>query len=207
MAFENLFVRTKRSIGGVQLDATVSERHTSEIRLTSNPVEIGADINDHAIIEPKKLSIRGVVTDSPLGFAAISNLVGTATSLANEFFGASTEDRQTRSQQAYLDFLALQEARQPIDIQTGLRLYENMIITGLDVEQDKDTSRAAIIRFECQEVILTESETVSLEPGSLEGDTEKQAQPSANRGRQEPVTPTVSRERTYLKALGDFFTG
>jgi hypothetical protein len=30
MAFENLFIRTKKSIGGIELDAVISETHTNQ---------------------------------------------------------------------------------------------------------------------------------------------------------------------------------
>ena len=57
MAFENLFIRTKKSIGGIELDAVLTETHNNQVRLTKNPVELGADITDHAVIEPKRLNI------------------------------------------------------------------------------------------------------------------------------------------------------
>ena len=53
MAFENLFIRTRKSLGGIQLDAVLSESHNNVVRTTKNPVELGADITDHSIIEPK----------------------------------------------------------------------------------------------------------------------------------------------------------
>jgi len=62
MAFENLFIRTKRSIAGVQLDAMISEAHDNSVRLTKHPIEKGADITDHAVVEPKRITLNGVVT-------------------------------------------------------------------------------------------------------------------------------------------------
>lgn len=50
-----------RSIGEFELDAVTVEGHESNMRLTENPVESGADIADHAILEPKEITVTGVM--------------------------------------------------------------------------------------------------------------------------------------------------
>lgn len=50
-----------RSIGEFELDAVTVEGHESSMRLTENPVESGADIADHAILEPKEITVTGVM--------------------------------------------------------------------------------------------------------------------------------------------------
>lgn len=50
-----------RSIGEFELDAVTVEGHESSMRLTENPVESGADIADHAILEPKEITATGVM--------------------------------------------------------------------------------------------------------------------------------------------------
>ncbi len=203
MAFENLFIRVKKSIGGIQLDGVIEERHTNTVRVTSNPVEFGADVNDHAIIDPKIINIRGVVTDTPIGFAAVENLVGSAVSAINSVFGSSTEENQTRTQQAYKTLIELMEIREPIEIQTGLKLYENMLITAVSVSQDKDTSRIVMLDITAQEIIITESEVVELSGDNLSGDTKTQASPSIDKGRQEPIETD---NKSILKSVGDFLS-
>ena len=89
MAFENLFIRKKKAIGGIELDAILSESHSNEVTITTNPVELGADITDHAIIQPKKLQILAQVSDTPLGSAAFGELIYSITG----FFGSSTIDQ------------------------------------------------------------------------------------------------------------------
>lgn len=181
MAFENLFVRKKRYIGGVRLDAVIRESHSSPIRLTQNPVEKGADVTDHAIIEPKKLTIEGVVSDTPLGFRAVSDLIDTATG----YFGASSSDSETRSQIAFNDLNKLKDARDEIEIQTGLKLYPNMMILDIKVDQDKDTSRAIFMTIECQEVIIVETEVVELSKDQLSGPIIPKAASEVKSGRRE----------------------
>ena len=50
-----------RKIGDFVFDVTTGEVHDSKLRITKNPVESGADIADHAILEPKVITVTGVV--------------------------------------------------------------------------------------------------------------------------------------------------
>ena len=201
MAFENLFIRIQRSIGGISLDSVLLESHSSEIQLTKNPIELGADITDHAIISPKIINIRAVVSDSPLGVAAFAQIVDSITGL----FGSSTSANVTRSQQAYTALVALQEAREPIVLTTRLSVYENMIITGISVDQDKDTSRAVFIDMTLEQVIITESAVVNVSEDNLSGDTKKQASPAVENGRQEALTADTTSNSSVLNSIISLF--
>ena len=182
MAFENLFIRVQRSIGGIQLDSTLEESHNNTVELTQNPIEAGVDITDHAITRPKIVRLRAVVTDSPLGVAAFAKIVDTITG----FFGTSTSSNITRSQQAYNALVVLQEAKEPITLTTRLVVYENMIITGIESSQDKDTSRAAFMDITLEQIIITESKVVTVSNENLaSGNIRKQASLPNDLGRQE----------------------
>lgn len=200
MAFENLFIRTKRSLGGVQLDAVLTETHNNIVRLTKNPIEFGADITDHAVIEPKKLNILAEVSDTPLGVAAFGQIVDSTTGL----FGTTTTDNLTRSVAAYNALVLLQETREPIEVQTRLKLYQNMIITDISITQDKDSSRIARMNISIEEVIITESEVLQLEADQLEGTTQQQASSADKKGRQEPITPEEGVNRSVLKSVSNW---
>lgn len=57
-----------RKIGTFKLDATEQEDNKSTLRTTKNPVESGANVADHAVLEPKQITIKGkiVAYDPPL---------------------------------------------------------------------------------------------------------------------------------------------
>lgn len=204
MAFENLFIRTEKAIGGIQLDAVISESHTNEVSLTNNPVELGADITDHAIIQPKKVNVVAQVSDTPLGLAAFGQIVDLVTGL----FGTSTGENLTRSNAAYNAMVQLQEAREPIELQTRLKLYTNMVITNIRVVQDKDTSRIVRMNIDLQEVLITESEIVQLSEDQLqEGSAREQGSPAEKTGRKEPVTPDNATNTSVLKSVIDWVGG
>lgn len=204
MAFENLFIRTEKSLGGIKLDAVLTEAHNNEVSLTTNPVELGAAITDNAVIEPKKITITAQVSDTPIGFAAVGQIIDNVTGL----FGSSTEQSITRSNAAYNALVQLQEQREPIEVQTKLKLYTDMIITGIKTEQDKDTSRIVRLVISLQEVLITQSEIVQLSEDQLAaGSAKEQGSPAEKTGRKETVDPTEATETSVLKSVINWVGG
>lgn len=201
MAFENLFVRTEKSLGGIQLDAVMTETHTNQIRLTKNPVELGADITDHAIIEPKRINIVAQVSDTPLGVAALGQIVDLVTGL----FGTATSQNITRSNAAYNAMVQLMELREPIEVQTKLKIYSDMVITNITTTQDKNSSRIALMNISLEEVLISESQIVKLNADQLaEGSPREQGSSADNKGRQEPITPNDTTSKSALKSVTDW---
>lgn len=156
MAFENLIIRNVHKIGGIQVDGIVRESTEVSVRATTNPVEFGADITDHIIRNPKRITLEGVATDTPLGAAAISNLASTIGGVADSvtgLFGSSEPKGLTRSQQVYKDLVDLLELREPIELITKLKTYDELIFESITVDQDKNTSRAVFFTATFIEII------------------------------------------------------
>lgn len=198
MAFENLFIRTDRSIEGIKLDTTLVEVHESTVRITNNPVELGADVADNAKSEPLRLTVVGLVTDTPLGLDAVGQIVDSVTGA----FGSSTAKSDTRSTAAYNKFKSLQDEKIPITVQTKLKLYTDMLITNLSVTQDKDTSRMVELHIDFEEVRITKSQIVDLTDEQLQdGSTKEIAGPIDLRGRQNAQDPTDGTEQTARRSF------
>lgn len=45
-------------VGPVALDVIIKESHKTEIGITGEPIETGAEVNDHAYIKPKRLTLE-----------------------------------------------------------------------------------------------------------------------------------------------------
>jgi hypothetical protein len=60
-----------RLIGPVPLDVVVTESHETEIGITSNPIETGAEVNDHAYIMPKKVTLDIASSNGAATWAAL----------------------------------------------------------------------------------------------------------------------------------------
>ena len=198
MSFENILVRTNRSIGGIQLDAVLSEGHSNKSRKSTNPVELGADVSDHVIVEPKVINIVAEVTDTPLTEVQEGDIVDDNTGL----FGSSTTDNITRSVAAYNAMLQLQETKTLLQVQTRLLLYTNMMITSLSTSQDKDTSRIVRLNITMEELLITESRIIRLDPEQLaEGSVRNQGTSADARGRQEGVEIDDNTNTSVLERL------
>ena len=54
---------SNRSIGTITFDVVTTEDHQSDLSITENPIESGAAIADHAVIQPKQVTVNGVMVD------------------------------------------------------------------------------------------------------------------------------------------------
>lgn len=152
---------TFSGVAGIVIDATVSEEHRSTCELTENPVEEGAKITDHVQLQPSELTIEGVITDSPLGYALIGNIQNIVRSVSTLFGQAS------RSIDAYKDLLDLQKSRKPFTVITGLKRYENMILTELSVPRTAETGNAIHFRAVMKEIRIVKSKASTLSNSSI----------------------------------------
>ena len=204
MAFDNLFIRSRKSLGGIQLDAVILETHRNTVRVTKNPIEFGADVVDHAIVDPKILLINAEVSDTPLGIAAFGAIVDLVTGL----FGSATSNNITRSNAAYNALVQIQELREPIEVQTRLKLYTDMLITNIDTSQDKDSSRIVNMNITLEEAIIVQTEIVELTADQLQaGAALEQGSPADKKGRQETITPADATNKSVLKTVIDWVDG
>lgn len=72
---------SNRKIGTITFDVVTTEDHQSDLSITENPIESGAAIADHAVIQPKQVTINGVMVDHDhstfgLDFPFIGNIRG-----------------------------------------------------------------------------------------------------------------------------------
>lgn len=172
--------QTIGGVAGIVVDATVSEEHLSEAELTENPVEDGAVVTDHVHLKPAQLTIQGVISDSPLGYAVIGNIQNLVRSVSS-LFGKSS-----RSVDAYNDLLALQKSRQPFTVTTGLKRYKNMIMTSLSVPRTAQTGRAIHFTATMREIRIVKSKTTSVSLSSSVSSLGTKTQDFGNK-----VTPPV----------------
>lgn len=132
----------QRNIGGFIADVTIKEEHEDEVVATDNPVEQGADVTDHSFKVPARLVVEVGYSNSSLASEANPNYV----------------------QDIYDQFLALQAARQTIDVVTGKRVYTSMLILSLHTVTDQVTENALFLTVRMREIIIVDTQTVSVPP-------------------------------------------
>lgn len=172
-----------RSMGGLVFDAVFDETHEAELEVTDNPVETGIVVSDHAFMKPLKVSLSAGVTDTPLVVATDDQFASDA----------------GRSRRAYELLTELQKRAEPFDLQTGLKLYENMICTSIRTSQDKDSSGALLFTAELREVIIVYTQVVKYPPRKP-GATKRQASAKKDKGEQQGSEVTDKPKKQSLAA-------
>ena len=191
MSDEKQQVAIIRSMGGLVFDAVFEETHESELEVTDNPVETGVVVSDHAFMKPLRVKISAGVSDTPL--AAVSD----------DPFASDAG----RSRRAFELLTELQKRAEPFDLQTGLKLYENMVCTSIRTSQDKDSSGALLFTAELREVIIVYTQVVQYPPRKA-GATKRQAGPQKDKGEQQgKEVADKPRKQSLAKKLGDAIGG
>ncbi len=176
--YKNL-IYAKTNVAGYFFDAFLRVDHTSKLNITDHPVETGANISDHAFLEPAELVMEIGMSD-------------TAKSIVKGQFVST----RSRSVTAYQLLKELQQQRIPLQIHTRLANYKNMLIETISVPDDYTTLYALKATVTFREVIIASTKTVKI---SARPNTTN----STNRGNVEPVEANKS----ILKQLSEKTNG
>lgn len=132
-----------------RLDGVIDEQHNSRATITKHPVEYGVNISDHVIKQPMKVIVNGIVTNSPFIKQLFNRLPGdpltAGVKAINVFKGE-------RARNAYAGLIELQNERLPVQLQTGLLTYDNMILT--DVSAPNDIQNNLKVRLTFEEIFI-----------------------------------------------------
>lgn len=175
-----------RQMGGLVFDAVFEETHQSELVVTDNPVETGVVVSDHAYMSPLRLTLSAGVSDTPLNVPPSDPFASDA----------------SRSIKAYELLTQLQAKAEPFSVQTGLKLYDNMICTSIRTSQDKDTGNVLMFEADLREVIIVTTQTVKYPPRKP-GATKRQAGAKKDKGEQQgSQVSDTPKKQSLLKKLG-----
>ena len=151
----------KTNIGGYFFDGFMQVEHNIELQTTSNPVETGASVVDHAYVKPAELVMKVMMSD------VHQSLV------PEQFTGASF-----RSVNAWQVLRKLQSDRIPMSVFTRLGLYTNMLITKLTASDTAETFRALsaevtlreipVARVKIVKISSADQTTINTEMGKIE---------------------------------------
>lgn len=142
-----LITTGQRQIGTLIPDVTVREVMRDELVITDHPVEKGASISDHAFIRPSEIEMQVGWSDSTGGYVGYARDV-------------------------YEALLSLQKAREPFEVTTGKRSYQNMLISSLTVQTDEHSENILAVSARIREVIIVSTQTTSA-PNSAQANPAK----------------------------------
>jgi hypothetical protein len=155
----------------VELDATLTEKHTGTVEVTRYPVESGVSPTDHARENPDKLQLEGVLTNTPLG-AEEQNARGI------------TKDRDSSqgapraagyAQQEYAKLLAMKSARDGLTITGPWRVYKDMVMTSLDASRQGKVGDAIRFTASFEQVRFVQNQVTQLKKTAVPEKTSQKA--------------------------------
>lgn len=138
-----LMYRDHGVIGGIVIDATISENHKYSNSVTKFNVESGFNITDHVQKENATLTMEGIITNNSivedksqyvkqLYRGRMRNTYAALIALAGH-----RSDKLTGSDPYYLG--SNQAKPQIINVITDLRTWANCVISDLDIKQSDET--------------------------------------------------------------------
>lgn len=163
--------------------AIVEEVGHDELEITDHPTEQNAAITDHAYKKPVEVVIHCMWSNSPSkpssivsqavgalstfssGVGAIS-AVGSTVNAASSILSGKGSGQVT---DIYKQLQTLQSSRALFQVQTGKRLYKNMLFKSLTQTTNKQFENALMITAVCREVIIvtTQVNNTQVNPSAL----------------------------------------
>lgn len=192
-----IFQRSKRpsietSLDGVTktiitMDVSISETHSRTAVISQNEIEDGSNVADHVKLNPEKLTIEGLVSDSPVGVLqsaigaglssasqlaagaaskALGPVAATAVGSAVGLAGGSIAGLLTGQNRNPKDMFKLLDdlwrKRQPFTMVTALEKYDNMIITDLTVPRSASIGKSLRFTMSLEKVQIVSSSIVQV---------------------------------------------
>lgn len=148
----------------LDFDVFVTENHSTSAEATMHPVEKGVKFTDHIKVNPDRLTLEAIVTNTPItdrklssGQSGKSERVTIDTETRSVPLGIASPVNQGQSVLAfesfdrckavYDDIVALCKAAVPVNCITNLRTYEGMAITSVSVPVDVGYAPNNALRF------------------------------------------------------------
>lgn len=157
MAQEVFKTYFETSQGNYLFDAYFNINHESTLSITEHPVQTGANISDHAFMQPNILTFE-------IGMSDVMQ------DLSNSDYKDFSGDT-TRSINAYKILRQLQYDRIPINVYTKLYDYKNMLIETLSAPDTNQTAYALKASVTLKELLVATVTTVKISERPQKTDT------------------------------------
>ena len=161
----------------LKIDVVSSLIHKMSSNPTQHEIEDGSFVSDHVIKNPRALTLRGIISDTPINIteAAVGNISGVVGSVVGGVAGAvatgaiskigsellsNADGKPSKNAMDMLDFIY--ENNVPLTIITGLKTYINMVMKDFNAPQTPRNAGALNFTGTFEEVAIIESESVQI---------------------------------------------
>ena len=142
----------KGNIAGFFFDGFLSVNHQHTTVITSHPVQSGADISDHAYVEPVSLTIQLIMSDATPKDQIVDKL-------SENYY---RNNAQTRSIGAYKILRELQKQKRVFDVSTKFETYSNMMISSIVVSESSETVNALDATISLKQILIANEKYVKV---------------------------------------------
>lgn len=172
-------------IGTLEIDATVREQYSISAEVTDHPVERGANISDHSRRKPDVLRMECVVTNTPIA--------------APDQLPVGYEARAWRAYRYLEDLVEFGEA---VTVVTILGVWENMLVTEVQVPRDRGTGDALAFSCSLKQVVIVESRTALVVTKAPNGQPRRDKGKTGTEDAGAEATARTSTAKQFLNSLG-----
>lgn len=169
-------------VGTIIPNVVIEEHHSDGLAITEHPVERGAAITDHSFKRPSEVTMK-------LGWSNSSIYAGGSESYVRE---------------VYALLLAAQAARQPMQVVTGKRTYDSMLIEELSLRTDAATEYALMVDCVFKEIIIVDTLAAQVAPQADHAMPASTA-PVVDAGTQTPAATSTPANSSGLNSIGGLF--
>lgn len=115
-------------INGYPIDVAITEGHTFNNVVTSNPVEKGVSTTDHSRSDPILLAYEGIVSDSPLGRVR----------------AVRVDAGVSHSTDAYDKLTDVRDGHKAVTIEDSMGVWTDYLLTSLTIPRSKEAPDTAL---------------------------------------------------------------
>lgn len=185
-----LFSDKDYRLGELSIDAVIKEGHELKAKVSEHPTESGASFGDHVSLEPVSLQIEGIISNTPMTLIGLTAV----RSLDNYIHNRSND----RAAEAFKKLEAIFAQREPINIVTSLKDYDNMVLESLSIERAGETRESLHFRATAKQIRIVEQATIAIPEPKPES-----AKPKKNLGKQDtkPASAELSKRTAEKSSL------
>lgn len=183
----------KQLIGKLEIDILDSRQISEKTILTSNPVESGSYITDHAIDEPTDISFNARISKFSLNNSKLDQLSTLASGKI-----------PNRLKDAHDELYRIKKEKQPITLITKFKTYNDMFLTELNFNSDAGDGEVLKFSVRFQHLRIVESQLVSVPNSRIKIETAKK-QSAYGRQTAKPLVAQPEENITFGQFIGTLF--
>ncbi len=197
--------------GMVQVDASITEQHTTTTQVTEHPVESGPDVTDHIRPMPRRISLSGIISNTPIYTPAtqMRGVTGASGSFQVQIGNRQVNyqafqfsDEFDRVRDAYGELISAALGGALFEIMTTLATYENMAITNFDVPRSAGTGGALQFQIQFQEIRIVDTQEVTALPSKKQAPKHAGSKPTKEDSAKEKENTQTAAKRIAVSIAG-----